>query len=317
MEHNSPVKLHMDHERKEYAARAGKVVALEDFTLDIRENEFITLVGPSGCGKSTILNIVAGLLTPTAGQVVCNGKPVTGTGSERGVVFQQYALFPWLTVRRNIEFGLRQARVPDTSRPRLTREEWRAREERSFLRRLQKSGVPRTQAREQGEAYFSAGEPPYPTRRHTRQEIDQLTDRYIRMVQLEEFADAYPKELSGGMKQRVALARAYAVDPEILLMDEPFGALDAQTRTQLQSELIKMWEREKKTCLFITHDIEEALILGTRVVVMSARPGRIQEILPVDLPHPRGQETRLSEAFMRLKNHIWANVYQEYLADRR
>ena len=137
------------------------------------------------------------------------------------------------------------------------------------------------------------------------------------MVQLGDFIDSYPKELSGGMKQRVALARAYAVNPEILLMDEPFGALDAQTRTQLQSELIKMWEEERKTCMFITHDIEEALILGTRVVVMSARPGRIKEIIDVNLPHPRNQETKMSEEFMRLKNHIWTNVYQEYLADRK
>ena len=137
------------------------------------------------------------------------------------------------------------------------------------------------------------------------------------MVQLGDFIDSYPKELSGGMKQCVALARAYAVNPEILLMDEPFGALDAQTRTQLQSELIKMWEEERKTCMFITHDIEEALILGTRVVVMSARPGRIKEIIDVNLPHPRNQETKMSEEFMRLKNHIWTNVYQEYLADRK
>lgn len=141
--------------------------------------------------------------------------------------------------------------------------------------------------------------------------------KYIRMVDLEKFANAYPKELSGGMKQRVAIARAYAVNPEVLLMDEPFGALDAQTRTQLQTELLKTWEEERKTCFFITHDVEEAIILAQRVVIMSARPGRIKEIVNIDIPHPRTQETRMSPRFMELKNHIWSQVYQEYLEVRK
>ena len=137
--------------------------------------------------------------------------------------------------------------------------------------------------------------------------------KYIRMVALEKFTNAYPKELSGGMKQRVAIARAYAVNPEVLLMDEPFGALDAQTRTQLQSELLKTWQEERKTCFFITHDVEEAIILAQRVVIMSARPGRIKEIVEIDIPYPRTQETRMDPTFIELKNFIWSRVYQEYL----
>ena len=146
-----------------------------------------------------------------------------------------------------------------------------------------------------------------------KDEIEETAMKYIRMVDLEKFANAYPKELSGGMKQRVAIARAYAVNPEVLLMDEPFGALDAQTRTQLQSELLKTWQEERKTCFFITHDVEEAIILAQRVVIMSARPGRIKEIVEVDIPYPRTQETRMNATFVELKNFIWSRVYQEYL----
>ena len=141
--------------------------------------------------------------------------------------------------------------------------------------------------------------------------------KYIRMVDLEEFVDSYPKELSGGMKQRVAIARAYAVQPEVLLMDEPFGALDAQTRTQLQTELLKTWEEEQKTCFFITHDVEEAIVLATRVVIMSARPGRIRDIVDIDIPYPRTQETKMTPEFIALKNRIWSQVYQEYLEVRK
>lgn len=212
-----PVKVSIKDLVRKFDTRKGEVVALNGVSLDIKENEFVCVVGPSGCGKSTILNIVSGLLEPTSGTVTCNGKPIKGTSSERGVVFQQYALFPWLTVRKNIEFGLK----------------------------LQKK---------------------------SKSEMREITDKYLKIVDLEDFADSYPKELSGGMKQRVAIARAYAVNPEILLMDEPFGALDAQTRTQLQSELLLTWEQEKKTCMFITHDIDEAIILAQRVVIMSARP---------------------------------------------
>ena len=151
----------------------------------------------------------------------------------------------------------------------------------------------------------------------SNEEARETAMKYLKKVDLEEFADSYPKELSGGMKQRVAIARAYAVQPEVLLMDEPFGALDAQTRTQLQTELLQTWENERKTCFFITHDVEEAIILATRVVFMSARPGRIRDIVDIDIPYPRDQETKMSPRFMELKNHIWKQVYQEYLEVRK
>ena len=256
------VKVKIDHVEKIYDGRQGKMVALNGVDLDIYENEFICVVGPSGCGKSTLLNIIAGLLEPTSGAVYVHGKKVEGTGPERGVVFQQYALFPWLTVIKNVMFGLKLKGMPDD------------------------------QARE-------------------------IAMKYIKMVQLEDFVDAYPKELSGGMKQRVAIARAYAVQPEVLLMDEPFGALDAQTRTQLQAELTKTWQEEKKTCFFITHDVEEAIILATKVIVMSARPGRIKTIIDINLPYPRTQDLKMQKEFLDLKAQIWGEVYQESLAVRK
>lgn len=256
------VKVKIDHVEKIFDTKKGPMVALNGVDLNIKENEFICVVGPSGCGKSTLLNIIAGLLPATSGAVYVDGKKVEGTGTERGVVFQQYALFPWLTVIKNVMFGLKL------------------------------KGMSNEEARE-------------------------TAMKYLKKVGLEEFADSYPKELSGGMKQRVAIARAYAVQPEVLLMDEPFGALDAQTRTQLQSELLLTWENERKTCFFITHDVEEAIILATRVVIMSARPGRIRDIVDIDIPYPRDQETKMSPRFMELKNYIWKQVYQEYLEVRK
>ena len=256
------VKVKIDHVEKIYDGRKGKMIALNGVDLDIMENEFICVVGPSGCGKSTLLNIIAGLLEPTSGAVYVNGKKVEGTGTERGVVFQQYALFPWLTVMKNVMFGLKLKGMSD-------------------------------------------------------EEAKKIAMKYIKMVELEDFVDSYPKELSGGMKQRVAIARAYAVQPEVLLMDEPFGALDAQTRTQLQSELIRTWQEEKKTCFFITHDVEEAIILATKVIVMSARPGRIKTIIDIDLPYPRTQEMKMEQQFLDLKARIWGEVYQEYLEVRK
>ena len=256
------VKVKIDHVEKIYDGRKGKMIALNGVDLDIMENEFICVVGPSGCGKSTLLNIIAGLLEPTSGAVYVDGKKVEGTGTERGVVFQQYALFPWLTVMKNVMFGLKLKGMKD-------------------------------------------------------EEAKEIAMKYIKMVQLEDFVDSYPKELSGGMKQRVAIARAYAVQPEVLLMDEPFGALDAQTRTQLQSELITTWQEEKKTCFFITHDVEEAIILATKVIVMSARPGRIKTIIDINLPYPRTQELKMSKEFLELKARIWGEVYQEYLEVRQ
>lgn len=256
------IKVKIDQVKKVYNGRTGEMVALNGVDLDIADNEFVCVVGPSGCGKSTLLNIIAGLLEPTSGAVYVDDQKVVGTGVERGVVFQQYALFPWLTVKKNVEFGLKLKGLP-------------------------------------------------------KDEIEETAMKYIRMVDLEKFVNAYPKELSGGMKQRVAIARAYAVNPAVLLMDEPFGALDAQTRTQLQSELLTTWEEERKTCFFITHDVEEAIILSQRVVIMSARPGRIKEVVEIDIPYPRTQETRMAPRFMELKNHIWSQVYQEYLEVRK
>ena len=252
------VKVKIDHVEKIYDGRQGKMIALNGVDLDIYENEFICVVGPSGCGKSTLLNIIAGLLEPTSGAVYVDGKKVEGTGTERGVVFQQYALFPWLTVKKNVMFGLKLKGMSDD-------------------------------------------------------EAEKIAMKYIQMVQLEYFVDAYPKELSGGMKQRVAIARAYAVNPSLLLMDEPFGALDAQTRTQLQTGLLKTWEEEKKTCFFITHDVEEAILLASKVIVMSARPGRIKEVIDIDIPYPRDLESKMLPRFTELKNYIWNMVYKEYL----
>ena len=256
------IKLKIDNVKKIYNSRNGEMVALNGVSLDIYENEFICVVGPSGCGKSTLLNSIAGLLEPSSGSVYCDGKEVKGTGTERGVVFQQYALFPWMTVKKNVMFGLGLQGIKG-------------------------------------------------------KEAEEIAMKYIKMVQLEDFLDHYPKELSGGMKQRVAIARAYAVNPSVLLMDEPFGALDAQTRTQLQSELLETWEKEQKTCFFITHDVDEAIILAQKVIIMSARPGRIKEVVDVNIPYPRTQETKMAPEFLELKNHIWGQVYQEYLEVRK
>ena len=258
-ERNLMPKVQIKDVKKIYEGRNGQTIALNGANLDIYDNEFICVVGPSGCGKSTLLNIIAGLHEATSGEVLVDGVKVEGTGVDRGVVFQQYALFPWLTVKKNVLFGLKL-----------------------------KKGM-------------------------TDEEREETAMKYIKMVGLEKFVDSYPKELSGGMKQRVAIARAYAVNPSLLLMDEPFGALDAQTRTQLQTELLKTWEEEKKTCFFITHDVEEAILLASRVVVMSARPGRIKEVIDIDIPYPRNQETKMLPRFTELKNYIWQNVYKEYL----
>ncbi|MDI5963774.1 ABC transporter ATP-binding protein [Streptantibioticus silvisoli] len=234
----------------------GAFTALDGVSLDIGEREFVTVVGPSGCGKSTLLALAAGLDEPTSGEVTVDGERVTGPGPERGMIFQQYALFPWLTVRRNVEFGLRLTGLPAAER--------RAR-----------------------------------------------ATHAIELVGLADFADALPKTLSGGMKQRCAIARAYAVDPEVLLMDEPFGALDALTRVQLQDQLLRTWSAQRRTVLFVTHDVEEAVYLARRVVVMAARPGRVQEVVDIDLPYPRTEQMRLSPQFAALRNRVWNAVYHQ------
>lgn len=247
---------------KTYKGVSGDVEALHNVTLDIAENEFISVVGPSGCGKTTLLNILAGLESYDSGEVTMNGEPIIGPGIERGVIFQQYALFPWLTVKKNMEFGLKY-------------------------------------------------------KNYSKAKREEVINHYMDIVGLTEFANSYPKELSGGMKQRVAIARGYATSPKVLLMDEPFGALDAQTRAQLQEDLLKTWESERKTCFFITHDVEEAVLLSQKVVLMSARPGRVKEIMKIDLPYPRNQETKIHPRFNEIKNLIWANVYEEYLSVKK
>lgn len=241
---------------KTFSLKTEEFVALDRVSLDIADNEFITVVGPSGCGKSTLMNILAGLETSTSGEAIVDGRAVSGPGPDRGVIFQQYALFPWLTVRQNVEFGLKTARVPAAERR-------------------------------------------------------KRAQHFIQMVGLEQFADALPKMLSGGMKQRCAIARAYAVNPSILLMDEPFGALDALTRVKLQEQLLDTWSQEKRTVMFITHDVDEAVFLANRVVVMAARPGRIFDIIDVDLPYPRTEDVRLSPKFGELRNRVWHSVYHQ------
>jgi len=223
-------------------------VALERFDLAVDDGEFVCLLGPSGCGKSTVLNIVAGFIAPTAGRVILDGVEVRGPGRDRGVVFQEHALFPWFRVGQNVEFGLKMARL-------------------------------------------------------SRQERVRIGDRYLDLVSLRPFREAYPKELSGGMKQRVAIARALAPDPKVLLMDEPFAALDAQTRRLMQDELTKIWTATGKTILFVTHAIEESLLLADRVVVMSARPGRIKAELAVPLARPRSD---VAADFVALKARVQA-----------
>lgn len=213
------------------------------------------LVGPSGCGKSTLLDLLGGLSTPTSGEILLDGTPVTGPGLDRGIVFQQYALLPWRTARKNIEFG------------------------------LEAKGLPGSERRERAE-------------------------HYLELVGLQAFADRYPHELSGGMKQRVAIARSLAFDPEVLLMDEPFAALDAQTRESLQDELLRIWQATGKTILFITHGIDEALYLGQRVAVLTSRPGRIKKIVDIAIDRT-GEDIRSSAGFREQRHHIWTLLHDE------
>ncbi len=234
-------------------SRGEEVVALEDVSLDIHSDEFLVLLGPSGCGKTTLLNVIAGFEAATVGDVRLEGQPIAGPGPDRGVVFQEYALFPWLTVRQNVEFGLRERRLPRAERA--------------------------TRVRAQLQAVGLVG-----------------------------FEDRYPHELSGGMRQRVALARVLANDPKILLMDEPFAALDAQTRTLMQAELLGVWSRDQRTVVFVTHNIEEAIYLGDRVVVLTARPGRVKEIVPVALARPRDVT---SPEFNLYRRRVTASVQEE------
>lgn len=240
-----------------YGSSSGDIHwALRDVSLDIGQGEFVCAIGPSGCGKTTLLNMIGGFLTPTLGTVRAHGQPVSGPGPDRGVVFQEYALFPWLTARRNVEFGLRQ------------------------------QGLDKHSSRQRAQAL-------------------------LEMTGLAHAAERYPFELSGGMRQRVAVARALATEPRVLLMDEPFAAIDALTRATLQNELLKIWSKLKLSVFFITHNIEEAVFLAQRVVVMSPHPGRIHDIIEVNLPYPRSRgDARFGEIYARI-NEAFALGEQE------
>jgi sulfonate transport system ATP-binding protein len=241
---------------KLYTTEGKTMEALKQINLDIKENEFICFIGPSGCGKTTLLRIIAGLEEPSSGGIYLNGDLIKGPGPERGMVFQEYSLFPWRTVLDNVAFG------------------------------------PELQGVHKDERYERARQ-------------------YIRMVDLERFEARFPHELSGGMKQRVAIARALVNDPKAILMDEPFGALDAQTRNIMQSELLRIWEKEKKTVVFVTHSVDEAIYLADRIVILSARPGSIKDIIEIDLPRPR---VRTSLEVNRIRDRILCDLRSEIVA---
>ena len=242
----------------QYTTPRTQVRALERISLTVPDGQFACIVGPSGCGKSTLLMVAAGLVTPTEGEVLVDGKPATEPGADRGMVFQSYSLYPWLSVRRNIEFGMEIKRTP-------------------------------------------------------RPERQQRSSELIHLMKLDGFAEAYPKALSGGMKQRAAIARALANDPQVLLMDEPFGALDAQTRQIMQEMLTDLWLRFRKTVLFVTHDIDEAIFLGDVIYVMTNRPGRIRTTLRVDLPRPRTFDMVGGPHFAQLRNQVVGIIHEESL----
>jgi NitT/TauT family transport system ATP-binding protein len=250
-------KLSIEHVSKEFSGRNGRVLALDDIDLRISDGEFLVIVGPSGCGKSTLLELLSGLSMPTSGQLLLDGKLITGPGADRGIVFQQYALLPWRTAQKNVEFALEVGKL------------------------------------------------------NRRQRSDRARE-YLSLVGLEGFEDAYPHQLSGGMKQRAAIARSLASDPGLLIMDEPFGALDALTRDSLQTQLARIWERTGKTLVFVTHSIDEAVYLGQRVAVMSARPGRIKSV--IDIPLDSGApvaEARANPEFGRYSQRLWELLRDE------
>jgi NitT/TauT family transport system ATP-binding protein len=265
----STAKIRFENVSKEFSVRADdggaarRFVALHEVSLDVAPGEFLVLVGPSGCGKSTMLDLLAGLALPTAGRILIDGRPVTGPARDRGVVFQQYALFPWRSALDNVAFGLEVAGLGARAR------------------------------REQAA-------------------------HYLELVGLSDFANRYPHELSGGMKQRVAIARSLAYEPEVLLMDEPFAALDAQTRETLQEELVEIWQRTGKTIVFITHGIDEAVVLGQRVAVMTTRPGRIKQV--VEIPAALRADTddlRSLPLFGELRHRIWSLLHDEVASARQ
>ncbi|WP_416424014.1 ABC transporter ATP-binding protein [Pseudomonas sp. App30] len=250
-------RLQVDKVCLQYKTPSGDTfTALEQVSFQVPDQQFAVLVGPSGCGKSSLLYLTAGLAEPTSGAIYVGGQQVDGPGADRGMVFQSYTLFPWLTVRQNIEFGLKRRGMPAAERK-------------------------------------------------------DIVEFYLNEVGLQRFADNYAKQLSGGMMQRVAIARALANDPQILLMDEPFGALDSQTRLQMQQLLLKVWEHSKKTVLFVTHDIDEAILLGDRIFVMGARPGRIKQVLDVPIERPRNLDMVMDADFIRMKREIFHLLHDD------
>ncbi len=293
MTNENEVVIKIDNVKKIYPVEKGDdVIALNGVNLEIRKNEFICVVGPSGCGKTTLLNIIAGLEQPTSGSATIHGRPILGPGPDRGVIFQQYALFPWSTVKKNVMYATKfiKHEVPAKDK------------DGNVIYKVDESGNK---------------VPVMKTTKYTKLEREAIARKYIDMVQLNGFENKYPKELSGGMKQRVAIARGYALNSEVLLLDEPFGALDAQTRSQLQEDLLRTWEKERKTCFFITHDVDECVLLASRVIIMSARPGQVKEVIDIDLPYPRTQATKLDPKFQEYRNHIWDVVYKMYLSSGR
>ena len=254
------VLIQCDHITKTYhdIDKGQELVAIDDLSLEIENGEFVMVLGPSGCGKTTLLNILAGFERTSGGKVLLENREIKGPGADRGVVFQEYALFPWLTLKQNVAYGLRERNVPS-------------------------------------------------------KQVQEITDHYLKMVGLNGFENRYPHELSGGMRQRAALARVLVNDPKVLLMDEPFAALDAQTRSVLQRELARLWAETRKTVFFITHSVEEAVLLGDRVLILSARPGRIKEVIPLELDRPRDPT---SEAFNRYRRQIEELIAEESFAGK-
>jgi NitT/TauT family transport system ATP-binding protein len=241
----------------------GPLTVVEDVSYDIHGGDFVSVIGPSGCGKTTMMNMLAGFQKPTSGAVRFENRPIAGPGPERGVIFQEYGVFPWLTVRDNIAFGLRLK-----------------------------------------------------ANRASAKEREEICDHYLELMGLADFAESYPKHLSGGMRQRLAIARAYAVKPKFLLMDEPFGALDAQTRANMQNLLLRVLAAEGKTVMLITHSVDEAIYLSSRIVVVTARPARIKEIIDVKLPYPRSEAIQELAEFGELRRHIRELVMSEYRAQQ-
>ena len=260
----APVRIAFDRVSVEFPTDQGPMRVLDEVSFDIREGEFVSIIGPSGCGKTTLMNLLGGFVKPSTGQVLLDGKPVRGPGPDRGVIFQEYGVFPWLTVRKNIEFGLK----------------------------LSVSKVPAS-------------------------ERAAIVERYMGLMGLADFANHFPKHLSGGMRQRLAIARAYAVRPQFLLMDEPFGALDAQTRSAMQDLLLEVLQAEGKTVMLITHSVEEAIYLSSRIVVVTARPARIRTIIEVPFGYPRAENMHEDPRFAELRARIRELVMQEYAAQAR